>query len=76
MEKNILRKVWKDLEQKNNKIAFRVINWLDKDKMRGIILNDRNKYFYFESSYMPDYVYNYLIKYISKKYKAEYLRII
>ena len=75
-ETNLLPDLWQYLNDKKlNKIEEKVYNWLNRDSL-NTIQSDGN-IFYFEKtcSYivMPNYIYNWLIKWVKKNYKLTYL---
>ena len=67
---NLLNDLWVEAEKKKDtyKIWGKIYHWLDCDNLGAIILD--NKVFWFElnpSSIMPDYIYNYLVKWGERK---------
>jgi hypothetical protein len=75
-EKNIITDLWKYLNKPElNKIELKVFNWLNKDNLGGIILTDNIFYFEKTCSYflMPNYVHNWLVKWIKNNYGLTYL---
>lgn len=65
------------LENATTKIAKKVYNVLDKDGIAGIVADERNKVFWFEfyttGNNCPQYVYDWLKKYIKREYGFDYL---
>jgi len=62
MNENIIYHLWKDVENDTSKTSKKVYNWLNKDNLSSIELDD--KVFWFEltssTSTFPDYIYKYL----------------
>lgn len=76
INKNLLPDLWEYLENKTmNKTEQKIFNWLNHDNLNAIIADDN--IFYFEKTCswvrMPNYVYNWLKKWTSKRYKLIYL---
>lgn len=75
-EKNLLIDLWEYLESKKlNKTEQKIFNWLNCDNLNAIQAD--NNIFYFEKtcSYtiMPNYIFEWLKKWTSKKYNLTYL---
>lgn len=69
--KNLLSELWQEAEEKKEKYKIwrKVYNWLDRDNLGNIVL-EKDGIFWFElnlSSTMPNYVYNFLIKWAERK---------
>jgi len=71
MEKNIIGELWSEIENKKekSKMAEKIYNWLNKDNLSSIIVNDN--VFYFEKtsslSSFPNYIYKWLVKWGEKR---------
>ena len=75
-ETNLISELWDYLNQPNlSKIETKVFDWLNRDNLNSIITD--GKIFYFEKTcyytIMPNYIYNWLKKWVSKKYNLIYL---
>lgn len=75
-EKNLISDLWEYLDKSNlNKTELKVFNWLDKDNLNAIQTDGR--IFYFEktlsTTIMPNYIYNWLKKWVKRNYKLTYL---
>jgi len=76
METDYTKKIIKELHNTNEKTARKVAYWLEENRSCftnnhiEVIVNEKNGYFYFEGN-PPDYVFNFLNNYISKKYNVE-----
>lgn len=76
---NILSELWEELEKENvssfkNPTGYKVLRYLNKDRLQGIIVNDDSKRYWIESSEeIPKYLSAYIKKYCkSKGYKYLY----
>lgn len=68
-------KVFDDLKLDDTKISNKVYELLNEEQF-NLILSDNKKEFWFEvGSFgkLPDYAYDYLIKYIKRNYGIDYL---
>lgn len=78
MTVNILKEFWSYLEKEDTKISDRVLNWLDKDQLGAIVINDKNNptLYWLETtnrnSTIPKYIFNYIKRYMDNK-GIEYL---
>jgi len=72
---NVNRFVIEELEKENTKIAKRVLNFLDKDRV--IICLTREGGFYFERVSdiysIPNYIHGYLVKKLKRILKTHYV---
>jgi hypothetical protein len=75
-QKNVIFDLWEYLDRPNlNKTEQKIYNWLNHDNLTSIIVDDNIFYFEKTCSYttMPDYIFDWLKKWTSKKYKLTYL---
>lgn len=75
-EKNLLPDLWEYLQSKKlNKTEQKVYNWLNCDNLNAIQAD--NNIFYFEKICswvkMPNYIFEWLKKWTTKRYKLIYL---
>lgn len=72
---SLIPRLWEDLSKENTKIAKKAISVLDREGIKNIMRID--DYFYYEfyayGETCPEYIYNYLKKFIERKYKIKYL---
>jgi len=76
---NILNNLWEELEKENvssfkNPTGYKVLRYLNKDRLQSIITDDESKRYWLESSEeIPKYVRTYIKKYCNNKgYKYLY----
>lgn len=75
MTKDITHEIWEHLDEEKdkNKTAEKVYNWLNHDHLGAVICDEINgvpKTFWYEMnsfSVMPNFVYNYLKNFYSKR---------
>ena len=75
--KTLLNMLWEEAEEKKDKCKIwnKIYNWLDRDNLGNIVLD--NNIFWFEKTcslaIFPNYIYDYLVKWGEKKgYKYLY----
>ena len=69
-------KLYEDLEQSNSKIAQKVWNLLNEEQFNVVITHGTNDTFNFETSTygkLPNYAYDFLVKYIPRQYGLKYV---
>lgn len=75
--KNIEYEIFEKLENATTKIAQKVFDVLNREGIAGIIADTRNNVFWFEyyssGNNCPEYVYQWLKKYIKREYGYNYL---
>ena len=75
--KNIEYEIFEKLENATTKIAQKVFDILNREGIAGIIADTRNNVFRFEQyssgNNCPEYVYQWLKKYIKREYGYNYL---
>jgi hypothetical protein len=75
-EKNIICDLWNYLDRPNLPAKeLKVFNWLNKDNLSSIMIDD--KVFYMEKTselvFMPNYVYDWIKNWVRHNYKLTYL---
>lgn len=76
MTKNIISDLWNYLDKPNlTKKEQKIFDWLNRDNLNSIIIDD--KVFYMEKTssnvVMPNYIYDWLKTWTTKNYKVTYL---
>ena len=72
---SLLRQVYADLQDETTKISKKAFDVLDREGVADIITNGTVFYFehYARGNDCPRYIYDYLKKFIQRKYKLIYL---
>jgi hypothetical protein len=76
MERNAISLIWDYAYTDKSKMAKRVYNWLNKDNLGGVIIDEQSGHFWFElhgNSVIPNYIYHFIVKFYEKSgYKYLY----
>jgi len=75
-DKNILSDLWSYLEETDKtKAEQKVYNWLNKDNLGDIIVDNKVYWFELTNSYstLPNHIFYWLKKWISNNYNLSYL---